>query len=157
MYDVPGTKYIHKAKNDFTIIKWINGKATYLGRGKTIIIALMKRDWCAANDWKPYPIQRYSIRKTPYGTYNLTKKKRINGVSRSIYSANFPTFEEAKSEAELMEKYEWDIEAVCNNTEETLEQGEQWLKGKYCKGNMIYKPEQGRNDEFLFYRCIVKK
>ncbi|MCR5027027.1 MAG: hypothetical protein K6A34_06270 [Methanobrevibacter sp.] len=127
MYGIPGTKNIHRAYDEFTIIKKINGKTIYLGRGKTLIIALMKRDWCEANNWKPYPIQRYCIRQTPYGTWNLTKKKRINGTSKAIYSANFSTYNEAKKEAELFEKYDWDLEAVCNNSEEVEEYGEQFL------------------------------
>ena len=152
MYGVPETRYINKAKNDFTIIKRINGKPTYLGRGETLIIALMKRDWCEANNWKPYPIPRYCIRKTPYNTYNLTKKKRINGVSRSIYSANFPTYEEAEREAELLEKYDWDLEAMCNNSEEIEEKGEMWLKGINTKTTFQTKP---RNDYFMAKRSGI--
>ena len=133
MYGIHGTKYIRKGingtKKDFKIVKEINGKSRYLGRGETLIIALMKRDWCEANDWKPYPFPKYCIRKTPQGTYNLTKKKRIDGVSRAIYSANFNTYKEAKEEAELFEKYNWDLEAVCNNSEEVETYGEKWLDG----------------------------
>ena len=152
MNGVPGTRNIHKAKNDFTIIKRINGKITYLGRGETLIIALMKRDWCKANNWRPYPIQRYSIRKTPCGTYNLTKKKRINGTSRAIYSANFPTYEEAEKEAKLLEKYDWDLEAACNNTEETEENGVMWLDGVKAKTTF---QTQTRNDYFMAKRSQI--
>ena len=152
MYGLPNTKYINKAKNDFTIVKKINGKATYLGRGKTIIIALMKRDWCEANNWKPYPTPQYCIRKTHSGTYNLTKKKRINGTSRAIYSANFPTYEDAKNEAELLNKYGWDLEACCNNHEEVLEFGERWLDGK--KAKTLFQ-SRVRNDYFLAKRSDI--
>ena len=152
MYGVEGTRYINKAKNDFTIVKRINGKATYLGRGKTLIIALMKRDWCEANGWEPYPIPRYCIRQTPHGTFNLQKKKRINGVSQAIYSANFPTYEEAKKEAELFEKYDWDLEAVCNNSEEIEEHGEQFLTG-ITHGTTFQ--TRARNDYYMAKRSEI--
>lgn len=152
MYGVLGTKNIHRAGDEFTIIKTINGKVTYLGRGKTLIIALMKRDWCEANNWKPYPIQKYCIKQTPSGTYNLQKKKRINGVSRAIYSANFPTYEEAKKEAELFEKYDWDLEAVCNNSEEVEEYGEQFLRGITYGSTFQTRP---RNDYFMAKRSKI--
>ena len=145
LYGLPNTKYINKAKNDFTIVKRINGKVTYLGRGKTLIIALMKRDWCEAHNWQPYPIPTYHIRKTDSGTYNLTKKKRINGVSRAIYSANFNTYEEAKCEAELLEKYDWDIEKVCECVDETTD-GEKWLDNKKAKS---FFQSRTRNDYFM--------
>lgn len=152
MYGVPGTKNINRAKDEFTIIKRINGKPTYLGRGKTLIIALMKRDWCEAHNWQPYPIPRYCIRKTSAGTYNLTKKKRINGVSRAVYCANFSTYEEAKEEAELFEKYDWDLEAVCNNSEEVEEFGEQFLTGIRFGSTF---QTRVRNDYFLAKRSDI--
>lgn len=148
LYGVPGTKNINKAKNEFTIIKKIGGKTVYLGRGKTLIIALMKRDWCEANNWKPYPIPRYCITKTNYGTFNLTKKKRINGTSNAIYSANFPTYEEAKKEAELLEKYDWDIERLCE-CEDEAKGNERWLEGVKMKSTFETMP---RNDYFMAKR-----
>ena len=52
---IPNTKCIRKhSVTGYEIFKQLNGKWTYLGRGKTLIIALMKRDWCEANNWKPY-------------------------------------------------------------------------------------------------------
>lgn len=67
MRGVPGTKYIKKHwKNGYEIFKRLNGKETYLGRGQTLIIALMKRDWCKANNWKPYPNQHnFKYRECP--------------------------------------------------------------------------------------------
>lgn len=150
MYGIPGTRNIHKSNNGFTIVRTIKGTPRYLGRGETLIIALMKRDWCAANNWQPYPIKRYCIRKTPYGTYNLTKKKRINGTSRSIYSANFSTYEEAEKEAKLMEKYDWDLELACNDPDEISKDGEQWLDG--IKLTTTFEKHNKRNDYFLAKR-----
>lgn len=56
MRDIPCTEYIIKSNNGYYISKRVNGKQTFLGWAKTLIIALMKRDWCMANDWKKYPV-----------------------------------------------------------------------------------------------------
>lgn len=152
MYGIPGTRNIQKGINEYRIVKKIGGETIYLGKGKTLIIALMKRDWCKANNWKPYPIKRYSIRKTPSGTYNLTKKKRINGTSKAIYSSNFPTYEEAEKEAKLLEKYDWDLEAVCNNSEEVKEYGEMWLEGIKIKTPF---QRRIRNDYYMAKRSGI--
>jgi len=150
MYGIPGTKNIHKRTDGgFVLVKTINGKHVHLGRGKTLIIALMKLDWCRENNWQPYPIKRYHIRENPSGTFTLTKKKRINGVSRAVYNANFNTYEEAEKEARLFEKYGWDLEEVCNNSEEVLAEGEQWLKGVKLKSTF---QKRIRNDYFLAKR-----
>lgn len=114
MRGVPGTKYIKKHSIDgYEIFKQLNGKWTYLGRGKTLIMALMKRDWCKANNWTPYPSNFKYIRKTRAGSYEIIK--RINGKTESY--GTFKTLKEAQEEVELLKKYEWDLGALCDLNE----------------------------------------
>ena len=122
--DVPNTKNITKQDDGYYIRKYINGKHTYLGYGSTLIIALMRLDWCRANDWKPYRPNKTYILKHENG-YAIRK---WNG-EKTEHLGFFKTLKEAEKEVELFKKYGWDLEAVCNNSEEIEEYGEQFLTG----------------------------
>ena len=114
MRGFPGTKNIKKHSiSGYEIFKRLNGKDTYLGRGKTLIIALMKRDWCKANNWKPYPSTFKYIRETRSGSYII--EKQTNKKCDSY--GTFRTLKEAQKELELLKKYEWDLEALCDLNE----------------------------------------
>lgn len=114
MRNVPGTECIRKhGILGYEIFKQLNGKYTYLGRGKTLIIALMKRDWCQENNWKPYPSNFRYIRETPSGNFII--EKTTNKKTKSY--GTFRTLEEAQREVELLKKYDWDLEALCDLNE----------------------------------------
>lgn len=113
MKGVPGTEHIKKHSKGYEIFKQLNGKWTYLGRGKTLIIALMKRDWCQANNWERYPSNFKYIKKTPNGNFIITKR-----TNRKIESyGTFKTLKEAQKEVEVLKKYDWDLEDVCDLNE----------------------------------------
>ena len=80
MEGVPGTKYIsyHKSDKRFSVQKSINGKVKSLGGYKTLIGALMIRDYCIANNWKPYPKHKPETEK--YISY-----RKGNGEARTIW------------------------------------------------------------------------
>ena len=91
---IPNTKCIRKhSVTGYEIFKQLNGKWTYLGRGKTLIIALMKRDWCEANNWKPYPPNFKYIRKTRAGSYIIEKSSNNKVESYGT----FKTLKEAQT------------------------------------------------------------
>lgn len=108
--NIPNTKYITQENGGYSIRKRINGKRTYLGFGRTLIIALMRLDWCKANNWKPYKPYHDYIQKRENGKFMI--RKWINNELQ--YLGQFNTLEEAKEEVELFKKCNWDIEAVCN-------------------------------------------
>ena len=110
MRNVPNTQHIRKHKIGYEIFKELNGKYTYLGRGKTLIIALMKRDWCEANNWKPYPSCFKYIKKNHNGNYIIIK----NNNNKLDSYGTFKTLKDAQKEVELLKRCNWDIEAVCN-------------------------------------------
>jgi len=122
-------KYINKVTIGgniyFQIRKRVKGKQKTLGNAKTLIQALMMRDWCMENNWEKYPKQFKNpspcIQKTPYGKYKIVKS--INGEKN--YFGTFNTLEDAVSEKELLGKYNWDLEKVC----ECSDEGDSFLDG----------------------------
>lgn len=116
MIGIPGTKHISKHKFGFQIERKINGKYYYFGIGSTLIIALMKKDWVVANNWKKrYPANYTYIFKRENGKFQIVK--RLNGRTENF--GIFKTLEEAKSEVELLKQCNWDLDALCESFDET--------------------------------------
>ena len=130
MRTIPGTKYISSftsnGKQYYLVQKRVNGETKGFGFGNTLIEALMVRDWCEANNWK----KRYSrpsltgeryIRKL-HGRYCI--QKWVNG--KCEHFGSFKSLEDAIKERDLLIKYDWDLELLC----ECLNEGDSWsLKG----------------------------
>lgn len=118
MYGIPGTTNIYKHNDCFEIRKKKNGKDVYLGHATTLIIALMKRDWCKAHNWEKYPSKEpKNITKTPNGKYIVFKCWRKNGQLINDNLGTFNTLKEAERERDLLKKYDWDLEVLCDLNE----------------------------------------
>ena len=111
MKGIPNTEHIRKNGCRYEVFKTVNGKWTYFATGKTLIIALMKRDWCKANNWKKYPVKFKYIKKTPVGNYIIEKHEAKN---KTASYGTFKTLEEAEKELELLKECDWDYEILCN-------------------------------------------
>lgn len=119
MKDIPGTENIsycntHKV---YKVSKRINGPQRFLGSSKTLIGALMIRDWCQAHDWKRYPksdtksTEAYiRIQEKADPLYRYRVAKVINGKEYSFGS--FPTLKEAKECRDNCIKHNWDLELI---------------------------------------------
>lgn len=108
MIDVPGTEYIHyhKDKGFYQITKRVGKHIKSFGYGKTLIIALMKRDYVIANNWKPYPKNSKTGEKHIRLVDNHYKvMKRIKGKYRTYGS--FTTLEEAIQYRDFIVKKGW--------------------------------------------------
>ena len=120
MRGVVGTEGIQKSMQSYgaesyNIVKTINGKKRRLGHGTTLIIALMKLDWCKANGWKPYPkSDMMYINKTRAGTYNIKKQYLVDGKIKTVNYGNFSSLEDAQSERDKLVSVDWDIDAWCD-------------------------------------------
>lgn len=100
MKDVPGTEYIGRCNSHnhtyFNVQRRVNGKYRFFGSGKTLIEALMIKDWVEAHNWeKKYPKEvkcdeKYIYQKNS-GTYTI--QKQINGKLR--YYGGFDNLEDA--------------------------------------------------------------
>ena len=119
MKNIPGTKHVCKDKTGFSVYKWINGKQKHLGHAKTLIMALMIRDWCIANNWKPYPgnMMKYIYQDKRTGHYQIIKQFSKNGKRiYSRYYGSFKTLEEAQEYRDLCVEKDWDEQLMpCNN------------------------------------------
>lgn len=96
MIGIPGTEYIHYHKKTklFQITKRFGKSLKSMGYGKTLIEALVKRDWVIANNWKPYPRTTRTNEKYIQLKDNHYKVlKRIKGKYKTYGS--FETLEEA--------------------------------------------------------------
>lgn len=121
MIDDLGMKYIRKTYcNTFQIEKNLNGKIISYGSFKDLKQAKEYRDLCVEKDWDDsllprnnfsiiYPL-RY-IRKTPSGKYSISKK--ING--RTEYFGVYETLAIAVQERDLLVKYDWDYNLLCEH------------------------------------------
>ena len=130
---IPNTRNVIKQPDGYYLRKYINGKHTYLGFGTTLIIALMKLDWCKANGWKKYPQKYKYILKTRCG-YVIRK---WNGEEMENLGL-FKTYEEAKHERDLLIQYNWDLELLCETLDErtnnkTIFLNEEMYDGKIQK------------------------
>lgn len=111
MKGVPGTTNVSWCNSDksFRVTKWLNGKQKTLGSYPTLIGALMIRDWCQANNWKPYH-RILSSSGEDYitihnGAYEI--HKRVNGKLK--YFGRYHTLEDAKKWRDYFIENNWDI------------------------------------------------
>ena len=97
MRGITGTQNIsfHPSTKQYSVQKRFNGINHYVGSFKTLIQALMARDWAVINNWQHYPRQTTTgekyITRANSGTYCVTKK--IKGKTK--YYGGFKTLEEA--------------------------------------------------------------
>ena len=94
MRDIPGTEYIHPHKEGYDIVKKVDGKNKYLGHGQTLIIALMRRDWCEAHNWEKWPRRMYPeyiYENKRKGGFDIRKKvgdtNKYLGYGRTLIEA----------------------------------------------------------------------
>ncbi len=96
MKDIPGTEYIHLHKKTglYQITRRVNRVLKSYGYGKTLIIALMKRDWVIHNNWTPYPrVTKTNEKYIQIKDNHYKVMKRIKGRYKTYGS--FETLEEA--------------------------------------------------------------
>lgn len=119
MKNVFGTEYISfcKEDNNFRVHKRIKGVQKLLGSNKTLIGALMIRDWCEVNNWQKYPKKNTKsteayirIQEKADPLYRYRVAKVINGKEYSFGS--FPTLKEAKECRDNCIKHNWDLELI---------------------------------------------
>ena len=116
MRGVPGTENIahYKSIDRYLVVKTMEGKLKRLATGRTLIEALMMRDWCKVNNWRKFIYRHQYIQKNRSGSYGIYKDfKDENGNNYRLQFGTFNTFEEAQKERDLLIKYDWDFEALC--------------------------------------------
>lgn len=108
------TKYIYKTKsNTYHIRKTENGEVNYFGSGKTLIEALMKRDLLEANGWVKPVFKPSYIYKRGDGKFYIQRTYWIDKEGVSVNFGVFNSYEEAEDEVDLLKKYDWNLELLC--------------------------------------------
>lgn len=115
MKNIPGTNYIsyRKEYDLYCVVKSIKGKTKHLASFKTLIGALMMRDWCQANDWQPYPKtsrsstgEKYIGYRENLGVYEIVKN--INGSNE--YFGRYHSLQEAVHWRDYFMEHDWDTD-----------------------------------------------
>lgn len=114
MRNIEGTSNISKKYDKYCVITVNDGNIKYLATGRTLIEALMMRDWCRENGWIPF-IRRSQFIQENRGIYQIYKYfRQDDGTYRKICFGSYRTIDDAVNERDLLIKYNWDFEAVCS-------------------------------------------
>ena len=106
-----GYKYIQLINNSYRIMKVIDNKSKYFGTYKTLQEAIYYRDKQIRYNWKlPYP----KIYKKDKKMEHIVKNKTgYSIVKDNKYYNSFRKLEHAIAERDLLVKYNWDYEELC--------------------------------------------
>ena len=125
MKNIPGTEMISKHKNGYQIYTDTrSNKRKYYAITKTLIQALMVRDYGIATNWMPFPKIHTSKTHEPY----IHKRERGYCIIKEIkgklhYFGIFDKLEDAIDERDLLIEFDWDIDKLC----ECVEEGNSWI------------------------------
>lgn len=120
MKDIPGTKYItQNTSGTYRIQKWINGKSVNYGSYSTLEDAIKWRDYFQNRKWDECYDERskHSTACPKYISY--IKKTNLYIIQKTIngkreYFGHFKNYSDAIEEVELLKKYDWDLQTVCD-------------------------------------------
>lgn len=123
MKEFYGTEMISKHADGFDIWNRTVNPPEYYAHCKTLIQALMIRDYAIVNNWQPFPKIHTSKTHEPYihkshRGYSIIKQ--ING--KLEYFGVFDKLEDAISERDLLIKYNWSYDNL-----ESLNDGNSWI------------------------------
>ena len=118
--------YFDKRKGTYVLTKKVMNKPYNFGSYKSLEDALKARDYFEKNGWGKCLNERlkFSYRKHKYIVW--LKNRRVWQIRKTINGkltifGQFKTFDEAEKEVEVLKKYNWDIQAVCDLSTENKE------------------------------------
>ena len=118
--------YFDKRKGTYVLTKKVMNKPYNFGSYKSLEDALKARDYFEKNGWGKCLNERlkFSYRKPKYMVW--LKNRRVWQIRKTINGkltifGQFKTFDEAEKEVEVLKKYNWDIQAVCDLSTENKE------------------------------------
>lgn len=114
-------RYISNFKGKWVINKQVNGKKYYFGSYNALEEAKKVRDYFIKHNWNIEDRFKF-IETKPYqhimiseeGNYRVVK--RIN--NKLTHFGTFRTLEDAQKERDLLMKFDWDLEKVCECADE---------------------------------------
>ena len=114
---IPDTSNISWSRRGNNYIVFIvDGKSkVQLASGRTLIEALMMRDWCREHGWIKFVYPRQYIQELPCGTFQVFKDfKQADGTYRREHYGCFRSLESAIKERDWLIECNWDLELACD-------------------------------------------
>ena len=126
VYGVPGTKYINKHRDGYVISRREGGRMKYYGYARTLIIALMRRDWIIANGWRKYDVMKPGthIVDKYNGTFTIKKCEKSGDEMVCEYYGTYNSLEDAQEERDRLVELGWDLDAWCELVDERNDDGD---------------------------------
>ena len=123
MKGIKGTEMISKHKDGYDVLTGTSRKRRYYAHAKTLIQALMKRDYGIANNWKPYPYTHISKTSELYIHNSNGRFMILKEINKKMeYFGTFDTMEDAIAERDLLIKCNWDYDVM-----ESIDEGDSWI------------------------------
>ena len=117
MRGIPNTNNIEKVKTPLGIRYKVavftgRNRRKHLGTGRTLIEALMMRDWCREHGWSKFisPTRYIQRDENHWKVYKDLPEGRV-------HFGSFPSLELAQRERDLLIKCDWDWDLLVEMTE----------------------------------------
>ena len=117
-------KHIYKYGNCYSIRKSINKKVYSFGNYKSLEMAIEMRDYFESKGWENCLKERLDYTEPPKNYVSLKRGvfypiKTIKG--QIVYGMVCHTLEECLEEVQLLNKVDWDLDALCEGIDETID------------------------------------
>lgn len=136
-------RHIRKSGPHYRIDKTINKTKYNFGTYDTLLEAIFFRDYFEENNWPLDERLKYTNQPT-YITGNPERGYEIRKIidGECLHMGIFYDYELAASEVEHFKKCNWDLDAICEGTDDTVNGTTEFLKGKIAK-NTFFKKKMG--------------
>lgn len=146
-------RYIRESGNHYRIDKVIDKEKYNFGTYDTLEEAKFFRDYFEETDWPlterlKYTNKPFYISGNPSRGYEV--RKIIDG--ECLHMGKFDDYETAAREVEYYKKCNWDLDAICECCDDTVDGETLFLEGKKARGSFFQEHNNGRNDIFLWKR-----
>lgn len=146
-------RYIRTRNGRYVIIKSINGNPIFFGTYFSLEKARKVRDYFENRGWNIN--ERFHFSDIKYVSKNHGKyvvRKTIDG--KRVSFGQFKDKESAIEEANLLKRCDWDLDALCEGIDETVDGELKYLDGVKKLGSTFQTHPNGRNDAYVWNRSI---
>ena len=146
-------RYITIRDRSYFIFKRIGEKTCFFGTYYSLEKARNVRDYFENNGWNLN--ERFHFSDVNYVSKNHGKyivRKTIDG--KKVSFGQFKDKESAIEEATLLKRCNWDLDALCEGIDETVDGEIKFLDGVKRLGSTFQTHPNGRNDAYLWNMSI---
>ena len=144
-------RYITIQGQSYRIIKKIDGQNIFFGTYYSLEKARRVRDYFESTGWNVHERLHFSdilyVSETN-GKYMI--RKTLNG--KRVLFSEWKDKESAIEEARLLKRCNWDLDALCEGIDETVDGELKFLDGVKKGGSTFQTHPKGRDDSFMMRR-----